>query len=319
MIELGWSGFSLIQVTPAERFMGPDEIRSRLTRENPGICGSREDAPAGFRTLRIKARDSFFGDLPAVVHGIEKTNVDDAFQIDHAAVLYETLYPVASRVRPMAERLLSPSAKDAWRRIRQAVFDRMSVTHIVSDRVESDPGWPVAAEGTWNGSRYVIQRNPTAMPRAYVVPGATVLPDHAGVMLTSFGDLDPQASVAMSVDPLDSLPLQPRQPFTPAEWTATDPDRPALFVTTRAPGLLVVADTWMPGWMATVDGRPAPVLRGNHAQRVIPLPEPGVHTIVMEYRPPGFAIGFVIASGSFLVWVVMACFPSYPNSAFKAQ
>ena len=72
----------------------------------------------------------------------------------------------------------------------------------------------------------------------------------------------------MTVDPLAGLASGPRQPFTAAEWTSNDPDRPALFVTTQAPGLLVVADTWMPGWTATVDGRPAPVLRGNYAQRV---------------------------------------------------
>ena len=269
--------------------------------------------------VRIKARDSFFGDLPAVVHGIEKTNVDDAFQLDHAAVLYETLYPVASRVRPMSERLLSRSAKDAWRRIRQAVFDRMSVTHVVSDRVESDPGWPVADEGRWDNSPLVIQRNPTAMPRAYVVPRATILPDHAGVVLTSFSDLDPHATVLMSADPLGPLPPGPRQPFTPVEWTSTDPDRPALRATTRAPGLLVVADTWMPGWTATVDGRPAPVLRGNHAQRVIPLPEIGDHTIVMEYTPPGFRVGLMITVCSFVVWVMTAAFRSYPISVFKAQ
>ncbi len=195
MIELGWSGFALIQVTPAERFMGPDLFSATFSLENPGSCGSAGGVPTRFRHVRIKARDSFFGDLAAVVHGIEKTNVDDAFQLDHAAVLYETLYPVASHVRPMSERLLSPTAKDAWRRIRQAVFDRMSVTHVVSDRVESDPGWPVAHEGTWDDSPLVIQRNPTAMPRAYVVPRATVLPDHAGVVLTSFGDLDPHATV----------------------------------------------------------------------------------------------------------------------------
>ena len=66
-------------------------------------------------------------------------------------------------------------------------------------------------------------------------------------------------------------PSAARQPFTPAEWATHDPDHPVLRVTTDAPGLLVVADTWMPGWSALVDGLPAPVLRGNHAQRVIPL------------------------------------------------
>jgi hypothetical protein len=308
MIELGWSGSSLIHVTPADRFMGSDPISARLTLENPENGESWGGTSATFGPVRIKARDSFFGDLPAAAHGIEKTNVDDAFQLDHSAVLYETLYPVASRVRPMSERLLSPAAKDAWRRIRQAVFDRMSVTHVVSDRVELDPGWPVAAEGSWNGSPFVIQRNPTAMPRAYVVPRATILPDHAGVVLTSLSDLDPHDSVVMSADPLGSLPPRPRQPYTPAEWTSTDPDRPALLVTTGAPGLLVVADTWMLGWTATVDGRTAPVLRGNQAQRVIPLPGPGLHHIVMEYRPPGFLVGLMITVHAFVVWVVMAGF-----------
>ena len=166
--------------------------------------------------VRIKARDAFYGDLPASVHGIEKTNVDDAFQLDRAARLYETLYPVASRVRPMAERLMSRQAKDAWRRIRQAVFDRMGVGFVVSDRIETDPRWPVAAAGLWGDSRFVIQRNATAMPRAYVVPRATILPDHPDVVLSSFADLDPHTGVVMTVDPLAGLPSGPRQPFTDA-------------------------------------------------------------------------------------------------------
>ncbi len=308
MAELGWSGFSLIQVAPAGRFLRADPVSAALSTKPPLPYRDRSSDQHSAPTVRIKARDSFYGDLPASLHGIEKTNVDDAFQLDHASVLYETLYPVASHVRPMAERLLKPSAKESWRRIRQAVFDRMGVTHIVSDRAESDPGWPVAAEGTWDGSRYVIQRNPTAMPRAYVVPRATILPDHGGVVLTSLTDFDPHASVIMTADPLGSLPAGPRQPFTMAEWTSSDPDRPALLVKTQAPGLLVVADTWMPGWTATVDGRPAPVLRGNHAQRVIPLPEPGGHAIVMDYRPPGLVAGRAMTVVSISIWMLIAVF-----------
>ena len=316
MAELGWSGFSLLQVAPAGQFMGPDPVSAELrngimARSVPsdryGSIETRRADATGLAELppRIKARDSYYGDLTAIVHGIEKTNVNDAFQLDHAASLYETLYPVASRVRPMAELLLTPSAKVEWRRIRQAVFDRMGVTHIVSDRVESDPGWPIAADGTWDGSRFVIQRNPTAMPRAYVVPRVTLLPDHDGVVLTSLTDLDPHATVIMSDDPLGSISFGPRQPFTIAEWTSNDPDRPAVVVTTRAPGLLVVADSWMPGWTANVDGRPAPVLRGNGAQRVIPLPEPGSHSVFMQYRPPGLSAGCIITILSILAWAVM--------------
>ncbi|MGP0065624.1 MAG: hypothetical protein ACLQGP_18725 [Isosphaeraceae bacterium] len=310
--ELGWCGYALIQVAPASRFLMRDPISTALaTSDGVPSSDAKEGQPSdalGPLPIRIKARDSFYGDLPASLHGIEKTNVDDAFQIDHASVFYETLYPVASHVRPMAERLLKPSAKDSWRRIRQAVFDRMSVTHIVSDRVESDPGWPVAAEGDRDGSRFVIQRNPTAMPRAYVVPRASILPDHGGVVLTSLNDFDPHASVIMNADPLTKLPPGPRQPFTAAEWNSSDPDRPSLCVTTHLPGLLVVADTWMPGWTATVDGRPAPLLRGNHSQRVIPLPESGRHIIAMDYRPPGFVAGRAITILSVAAWMLIAGF-----------
>lgn len=297
LIELGWYGFDLTQVAPVERFIGSDAIGEALARLDDGPPRSRPP-------IRIKARDSFYGDLPAIARGIEKTNVGDAFQLDRPARLYETLYPVASHIRPMAERRLSPSAKEAWRRIRQAVFDRMSVGYLVSDRVEPDPAWPVAAEGAWEGSRFVIQRNASAMPRAYVVPRATVLPDHPGVVLTSLAGLDPRDSVVMTADPMAGVAPGPRQPFAPAEWTSVDPDRPSWIVTTTAPGLLVIAETWMPGWSATVDGRPAPILLGNYAQRVVPLPDAGRHVVVMTYHPPGLVLGGSLTLASTLAWAL---------------
>ena len=182
----------------------------------------------------------------------------------------------------------------------------MSVALLVSDRVETDPAWPVAAEGTWNGSRFVIQRNATAMPRAYVVPGATVLPDQPAVVLSALAGLDPRESVVMTADPLAGLPTGPRQPFIAAEWLATDPDRPCVAVTTEAPGLLVMAETWMPGWSATLDGRPVPLLRGNHAQRVVPLREPGRHVIALRYDPPGLWAGCGLSIASGLAWAWLA-------------
>jgi hypothetical protein len=316
--ELGWYGLRLLQVAPASRFLGLDPFGAVCLNGNrptspPAICLATSPQPCGeashtTRLWRIKARDTFYGDLPAAFQGIEKTNVGDAFQLDQAAALYETLYPVASHRRPMAERLMSQAAKESWRRIRQAVFDRMSVAYLVSDRFESDPCWPVAVEGTWNGTHYVIQRNPTALPRAYVVPRATILPQHPGIILPAFCDLDPRRSVVMETDPLATLPCSQRQEFTAVEWRSLDPDRPALLVTTQAPGLLVVADTWMPGWSATVDGQPTPVLRGNYAQRVIPLHQPGRHTIVMEYHAPGFAIGCAITVASLLAWALIVWF-----------
>jgi uncharacterized membrane protein YfhO len=78
-------------------------------------------------------------------------------------------------------------------------------------------------------------------------------------------------------------------------------------VTTEAPGLLVVADSWMPGWTAHVDGLDVPILRANNAQRVIPIYQPGQHTITMDYWPPGFTLGCAITGASILTWGIFLC------------
>jgi hypothetical protein len=100
----------------------------------------------------------------------------------------------------------------------------------------------------------------------------------------------------------DPLPEGDRQPFTPAEWVLRDPDEVVILAETRAPGLLVVANTWMPGWSATVDGAPATVHRGNHCQQVVALPAPGRHEVVLRYVPPGLAAGRAVSGTSLALW-----------------
>ena len=151
-------------------------------------------------------------------------------------------------------------------------------------------------------SGYVIQRNPTALPRAYVVPRAEVVANDPATILSRFRSSDPHTAVLMTEDPFDAVPKHNRQPFTPARWLSLDPDRPVVEVTTLAPGLLVIADTWMPGWTARVDGQPAATLCGNLAQRVIPLANPGNHRIELEYRPPGLALGRTVSGLAGLTW-----------------
>ena len=59
-------------------------------------------------------------------------------------------------------------------------------------------------------------------------------------------------------------------------------------------GFLLLADTWYPGWKATVDGRPAPILRANLAHRAVSLP-PGSHRVAFVYRPASVFIGFALS------------------------
>jgi hypothetical protein len=60
--------------------------------------------------------------------------------------------------------------------------------------------------------------------------------------------------------------------------------------TLAAPGLVVLADTYYPGWTATVDGAPAPILPTNHLFRGVPAPA-GTHRIRFAYRPRSLVLG----------------------------
>jgi hypothetical protein len=325
--ELGWHGNRLLQVAPAEQFVGIDPTSAALAKLELGADRTRH--------ARIKARDNFYSDLSAVCSGFEKSNINDVFQIDHAARLYKLLYPVASRERMIRDDVMSDVAGDFRRQVREAVFDRMGVAYLVSDREESDPRWPVAARGPWNGREFVIQSNLGRLPLAYVVPTAMIAPSSERFDPGQFLRIDPRRAVLMDSDPLRGIDPNSRQPFTPVEWICSDPDRLALIVTTSAPGLLVVADTWMPGWSARVDGLNTEVLRGNHAQRVVPLRAAGRHTITLDYRPTGYTVGFTITAASLAIWLLLCAlavsdrvrshqsvrrrFPGLPSSDDSAQ
>jgi hypothetical protein len=67
-----------------------------------------------------------------------------------------------------------------------------------------------------------------------------------------------------------------------------------LEVRAEGPGLLVVAETWDPGWRVRVDGRRARLARVEHARMAVVAP-PGIHRFEFDYRPPGLLWGLILA------------------------
>jgi uncharacterized membrane protein YfhO len=79
-------------------------------------------------------------------------------------------------------------------------------------------------------------------------------------------------------------------------------ERASYTVQIAAPGLLVVADAWYPGWRATVDGQPAEILRANLLYRAVAL-WPGRHEVVFEYAPQTWRIGMMISGAAALILI----------------
>lgn len=65
-------------------------------------------------------------------------------------------------------------------------------------------------------------------------------------------------------------------------------------VMTEGRALLVVADTWFPGWTATVDGRPARIEIVNGCVRGVFVETAGEHEIAMRFWPWSLTAGMVV-------------------------
>jgi len=70
-------------------------------------------------------------------------------------------------------------------------------------------------------------------------------------------------------------------------------------VATDAPAYLVFAETWYPGWSATVNGAPAPLLRANLAFQAVGVPA-GESEVVFCYRINDFGAGAAISAGALI-------------------
>jgi hypothetical protein len=68
--------------------------------------------------------------------------------------------------------------------------------------------------------------------------------------------------------------------------------------------LVVFRRAWLPGWRATVDGKPVPVLRANMIMPAVEVP-PDAHEVRIDYRPTSLVVGVVIAALSLVVLAIV--------------
>jgi uncharacterized membrane protein YfhO len=104
-----------------------------------------------------------------------------------------------------------------------------------------------------------------------------------------------------------------RRPVLPDESvtiTRHEPQRVELLVRLRQPGLVILADSYYPGWQLTIDGQPAPILRANRMMRGAAVTG-GEHRLVYVYDPWSFRIGTAVSIVGLTVLLVLAIRPLY--------
>ena len=169
------------------------------------------------------------------------------------------------------------------------------------ERFRPQPGAPPHArhEASWD-PQLAVYENLRVMPRAFVVHHASVLPDDAA-QARALSALDPRRDVI-----LDAAPVPPPSGsgLEAARLVALERHRVVVEADAPSPGVLVLSDTWYPGWRVAVDGRAATLLRADYALRGVALPA-GHHVVEFTFRSRPVALGLGLSALGMLALVAL--------------
>jgi hypothetical protein len=180
-------------------------------------------------------------------------------------------------------------------------FDVEGVTHVLLPARSSYPG-PIERVGLAS-----IHRNLTAQPRARLMARPTYAADEADAS-RKLDDLGPEIHDRLIVeDPDHPLPEGAIAQGT-AKIAVDLPERVEIEVEAKTPAYLVLADTFDPGWSATIDNQPAPIRPAFAAFRAV-FVKPGRHRVIFTYEPAGFRVGLMITIAGLVGVLICLAWP----------
>ena len=151
-----------------------------------------------------------------------------------------------------------------------------------------------------------LYRVPLALPRVFLARHAEVLPDDRALRRIYEPEVVAGKTVWLAPDSEATASLSSTPPGRAGTCALESyrNNRLVALCTALERGLAVFVEQYDRRWQATVDDRPARVLRANLIMRALPL-EAGTHRIVLEFRTPGLGIGAVISVVSLLLLGVL--------------
>lgn len=180
---------------------------------------------------------------------------------------------------------------------RRRLLDLAAVRYVVSPPADPMAAWglslpPVPTE---DAGLHVF-RNDSALPRARYVPRVEIVAERNALLnRLAYGD-DDLATVALIEEPLESgfsgAETPPRGGS--ARFLRDDPEHLEIEVDAPARGFLLLADQYVPGWKATLNGAPASIHRANQMFRLIEVPA-GTSRVELRYRPLSVALGAAVS------------------------
>lgn len=179
---------------------------------------------------------------------------------------------------------------------KEKILRALSVS-VILDRDENGSTAEIFPPDTFEKTQKIADwsfyRHMNAAPRAFLTGDIRYYTDKADFSRQFFAEnFDPSSAVLFA----KSTPLQSIQQTATgsARITAYEPERVVIQTKSRSPALLVLTDTYYPGWSADIDGVPADIFPANWTLRAVPVPS-GAHTVTMTYTPNSIRLGIFLS------------------------
>lgn len=192
-----------------------------------------------------------------------------------------------------------------------------NVGHVLSYRELPKKG--IRLVGKFPKSFSWLYRLDDTVPRAYVVNRAFVEKDPLKALhMLSTPEFDPLQEVVL----VNDISIQPAGPLIAhVKFLRYENTVVTIQAEANQDGMLILADSFYPGWKAHIDGQESKIYRANHFFRALAFPK-GEHRIEFRYDPLSFKLGLIISSATLIILTFVSLYlflrqrKSYIREAF---
>ena len=220
---------------------------------------------------------------------------------------YDLAHPLATRVRDDEHAVLSRAGGLE----RDRFLDRTGVRYRILPRTQAGGRTPIVKVPYLMDS-FLFDYGDGVAPRVMVVSTAEVIGDIGQQIESSSpagGTFAPRRSSNISL-PRRAMPDRRR---AVGDDHADAANRVGVQAGVgEAGGYLVLLDSFSDDWRATVDGRPATIVRANGLFRAVRL-NPGPHAVEFLYRPRAFLVGAAASAAALAVVLALLAWPALPK------
>ncbi len=196
-----------------------------------------------------------------------------------------------------------------WAKDGDYTLDILAVKYILLPKKDSrfpaptGPRWRFVKEA----GDALIYENLRAMPRAWLVHGTQTVLEKDAVNVVQTGrvkekEIDLKEKVLIEEE--SDLPFK-ENAYDSAQITELRENQMTVKVKTENGAFLVTADSWYPGWKASIDGKETGIRNVDYVIRAVVV-SPGEHMVKFEFSPSLLNNGIAISLSSLLAAAIIA-------------